>query len=209
MFVLGVIALLVLTLMLVLVHSTPKECPIMPPPSCPPVTTTCLSTPYFTPAAAAAAAAAAVIENPSRDRQVLNDPLYPPLNRTDEQTFNSVIREVKQGNIYIHPTAEYGDSYRLVGYLSSTDAYQRDAGNNNWKMYGRMKNHNQGDFYIMPASRDIDLKIPLTPEVVVGERLRDVYTLPEEMRFRSPMLNDSAYRFIEMPKADFSSTRYA
>ena len=144
-----------------------------------------------------------------RDRRVMNDPLYPPLNRTDARTFNSAIRETDQGRIYSNPRADYGDTYRLVGYLSSADVGERDAGDNRWKLFGRMKNHNQGDFYIIPANRDIDLKIPLTPEVVISERLRDVYSLPEEMRFRSPLLNNGVYHFVEIPKADFSSTMYA
>ena len=148
------------------------------------------------------------IHDQSRDRRVMDDPLYPPLNRTDARTFNSVNREIDQGHIYSNPRADYGDKYRLIGYLSSS-SLERDAGDNRWKLYGRMKNSNQGDFYIIPANKDIDLKIPLTPDVIVGERLKDVYSLPQEMRFRSPMLNAGIYHFVEMPKADFSSTEYA
>lgn len=143
---------------------------------------------------------------PNRDRKVLDDPLYPPLARTDEQTFNSVVREVNQGNLYQNPVDSL-DSFRLVGYLSSTDSV-KDAGGNNWKLMARMKDRQHGEYYIIPANNNIDLKIPLTPDIVVSERLKDVYTLPKEMRFRSPMLNDGVYQYTEIPKTDFSSPRY-
>ena len=43
---------------------------------------------------------------------------------------------------------------------------------------------------------------------MVGERLRDTYSIPNELRFKSPMLNQSSYKFTEIPKADFGSARY-
>lgn len=122
----------------------------------------------------------------NRDVRVLSDPLYPPLNRSN---------------------AGPPDSYRLIGVLSSTDQ-EKDAGNNQWKLFGRMKDRNQGEYYISPANNNIDLKIALTPEMTRGERLRDVYSLPTEMSFSSPMLNTTPYILSEMPKSDFSNDLY-
>lgn len=122
----------------------------------------------------------------SRDRLVINDPLYPPLNRSDNHGF---------------------DTYRLVGYLSNHDPMP-DKGGNNWKMFARMKDRHQGDYYISPVDRTIDIKIPLTNEVVVGERLRDIYTIPQEMRFRSPMLNNGPYEFTEIPRSQLDNPMY-
>lgn len=115
-----------------------------------------------------------------RDRRVLSDPLYPPLNRSVD-----MMQE---------------DSFRLVGYLSNQ--------NENWKLFGRMKDRHQGEYYIIPADNNLDLKIPLTQDVVVGERLRDIYNLPQEMKFKSPMLKSSTYIMTEIPKGDLGSSYY-
>lgn len=123
---------------------------------------------------------------PSRDRRVVEDPLYPPLNRSP---------------------ASPEDAFRLIGYLTS-EAHAQDAGNNRWKLFGRMKDRHEGEYYVSPVDKTIDLKVPLTRETVVGERLRDVYTLPNQMRFKSPMLHETPYAFTELPKAELGSSSY-
>lgn len=138
-------------------------------------------------------------EPAKRDLRVLEDPLYPPLNRTDSRNFDS-IKTISINDI--------GDEYRLVGYLTNSDEHM-DAGGNNWKLMARQKDRHTADFYIVPSNNNYDIKIPLTSEVVVSERLRDLYTIPTEMLFNSPMLNKTAYVFTELPKTDFSSRRYA
>lgn len=138
----------------------------------------------------------------TRDRQVLVDPLYPPLNRTDRRTFESVVHETNKRNINI-PVKDIGDTYRLVGYIINKDA-QKDAGGNNWKLMARQKDRNEAEFYMIPTNRDFDVKVPLTPEVFVGQRFKDVYTIPKDVQFNSPMLNKSAYEFVELPKTSFA-----
>jgi hypothetical protein len=138
----------------------------------------------------------------TRDRQVLADPLYPPLNRTDRRTFESVVHETNKRNINI-PVKDIGDTYRLVGYIINKDA-QKDAGGNNWKLMARQKDRNEAEFYMIPTNRDFDVKVPLTPEVFVGQRFKDVYTIPKDVQFNSPMLNKSAYEFVELPKTSFA-----
>jgi hypothetical protein len=118
----------------------------------------------------------------------------------------SMQQQVHQGKLYQNDR-DSADSFRLVGYLSSSES-NRDAGSNNWKVMARMKDRQQGEYYIIPANNNIDLKIPLTADVVAGERLRDIYSLPREMSFRSPMLNQSPYTFTEIPKGDLGSSRY-
>ncbi len=145
-----------------------------------------------------------------RDRRVLNDQLYPPLNRTDSLTFDSVARETRNRNINIPSNQSY-DTFRLVGYVKSKSVGQEqemDAGGNSWKMMAREKNRNESEFYLIPTNNNYDLKIPITPDIVVGQRLRDVYTIPNEIQFKSPMLNDTPYQFIELPKTDFTSPLY-
>lgn len=138
----------------------------------------------------------------ARDRRVLSDPLYPALNRTDASTFTGIanMQRINTNNT----NNDSIDSYRLLGYLSNTQQ-ERDAGMNNWKLFGRMKDRHQGEYYIIPANNNIDLKLPLTSDVVIGERLRDTFSLPPEMQFNSPMLNQGPYKFTEMPKGDIGS----
>lgn len=147
----------------------------------------------------------------TRDRRVLNDQLYPPLNRTDSMTFDGVVRETRNRNINV-PSNQTYDSYRMVGYVKSKSVGQEqeiDAGGNSWKMMAREKNRNESDFYLIPTNNNYDLKIPITPDIVVGQRLRDVYTIPNEIQFKSPMLNQTPYQFIELPKTDFTDPRYS
>ena len=141
-----------------------------------------------------------------RDRRVLSDQLYPPLNRADARDYISVENEISRGRLYQNPDSTY-DSFRLIGFLSSSTAQEeRDAGHNQWKLFGRMKNRNVGEFYIVPAHNSIDIKIPLTQDIVRGTTLRDVYTIPNELSFQSPLLNRSPYIVSELPKADLSSS---
>lgn len=147
----------------------------------------------------------------TRDRRVLNDQLYPPLNRTDSMTFDGVVRETRNRNINV-PSNQTYDSYRMVGYVKSKSVGQEqeiDAGGNSWKMMARQKNKNESDFYLIPTNNNYDLKIPITPDIVVGQRLRDVYTIPNEIQFKSPMLNQTPYQFIELPKTDFTDPQYS
>ncbi len=136
-----------------------------------------------------------------RDRKVIDDPLYPPLNRTDRYTFESTVAQTNARNINV-PTTDVGDTYRLVGYLTCKDP-NKDAGGNNWKLMAREVNRNECDFYIIPTNKDYDVKVPLTPDVVTNIRLRDIYTIPNQLTFNSPMLNQTPYDFIELPKTKF------
>lgn len=138
-----------------------------------------------------------------RDRRVISDQLYPPTDRTERQTRDNTVAQIQRGNLYQNQD-NTRDSFRLVGYLTNTEQ-EYDAGRNNWKLFARMKDRHTGEFYIVPTNNTIDLKIPLTQDIVVSERLRDLYTLPKEMRFNSPMLNRGTYTFTEIPKEDLSS----
>jgi hypothetical protein len=140
------------------------------------------------------------------DENVLYDQLYPPTNRTDASTYNNMDVQVRNRNMYV-PTRASTDDYRMVGYLVSQEG--NDSGGNNWKLFARQKNNNNADFYMVPANNNYDIKIPISNDIVVGkEKLRDVYTIPNEIQFNSPMLNKDSYTFIELPKTDLSDSRY-
>jgi len=140
-----------------------------------------------------------------RDKRVLNDQLYPPLNRVERDIVANLPPPP------INASGRQEDTFRLLGYIKYTGENgneERDAGNNTWKCMGRMKDRHSGEFYAVPANTNDDIKIPLTPDIVVSERLRDIYTLPTEMRFNSPFFNGSTYTFVELPKTELNSAVY-
>jgi hypothetical protein len=134
-----------------------------------------------------------------RDIRVLKDPLYPGLNRTDAHSFEGVAQMTKAREINV-PTHGYYDSFRLIGYLSNEDDRV-----GNYKIMGRMKDRNRGEFYLVPVDRTLDMKIQVTDEMMKGERLRDVDTLPGEITFDSPLLSKTPYKVTELPKGELGS----
>lgn len=151
---------------------------------------------------APSSAALPFISQPSytrdRDMRVLDDPLYPALNRTNRDAFEGVVEQTMKRNFNM-PTQRYYDSYRLVGYMSNDDD---ELGK--WKVFGRQKDRNRGDFYMVPVNKQHDMKIQITDTMVVGEKLRDIDTLPNIVKFSSPLLATTPYTFTELPKADLT-----
>jgi hypothetical protein len=131
-----------------------------------------------------------------RDIRVLSDPLYPALARTDRSSFEGVAENTHKRNINI-PSRSSNDTYRLVGYLSNEDA---DV--TRWKVFARQKDRNRSDFYITPVDRTIDMKIQITDGMTVGEKMRDVDTVPDVVQFNSPLLSKTPYTYSSLPKAD-------
>lgn len=143
---------------------------------------------------------------PSRDMQVLTNPLHPPLNRSETPTHNSLRNEVEARNMYVPTSRDNLDRFRLVGYLTSKDATSTDSGGNNWKLFARQKDRHSAEFYIIPANNNYDIKIMLKDNIVNGTRLRDTYTIPNELSFNTPLLNKTPYEFVEIPTTDFTTT---
>lgn len=140
-----------------------------------------------------------------RDRKVLQDPLFPPLNRTDSTTHKTIVQEVQQRNMYV-PTTNSNDTYRLVGYLTNKTATQQDSGGNNWKLFARQKDRHSSEFYIVPTNNNYDIKIMITDDIMKSpSRLRDVYTIPPSLSFNTPLLHTTPYEFVELPKTDFAT----
>jgi len=131
-----------------------------------------------------------------RDLRVLHDPLYPAYNRTDRDNYELVAENTFRRNINI-PTQRFNDSYRLIGYASNSDD---EVGS--WKVFGRQKDRNRGDYYMVPVNRNYDLKVQITDKIVVGEKLRDIDTVPDSITFDSPLLAQTPYTFVELPKGD-------
>lgn len=151
---------------------------------------------------AATATTATTQDTIARDRRVLNDQLYPPLNRSDNQTHTNLANNINKRNMYVS-TNDVRDTYRLVGYVTNSSD-EKDTGNNNWKLFARQKDRNISDFYLKPTDNNNDIKVTINDEIVVGKRLRDIYDIPKTITFNSPMLNKEPYDVVEVPKADLS-----
>lgn len=139
----------------------------------------------------------------SRDRRVLNDPLYPALNRSEFDVHNSVVEQIQKKNLY-NTTQEFTDRFRLVAYITNQDE-NKDSGGNTWKLMGRQKDKNRGEFFMVPANNNYDMKIMLNNDMLTGEKLRDIYTIPKQLSFKTPLLNESPYEVTEIPMNDFTN----
>jgi len=135
-----------------------------------------------------------------RDQAVLNDPLYPALGRTERPIFDNIPSRFNM------PTRETSDTYRLIGYLVNKTS--EDLGQNVWKLFGRQKYRggSQGEFYVIPSHNDRkDIKIQLDDNMFIGEKIRDIYALPDKVRINNPMFSQDEYDVIQLPKSDFTS----
>jgi hypothetical protein len=137
-----------------------------------------------------------------RDYRVVKDDLFPPFNRSDNNTHTDLANNIINRSMYVN-TNNVNDTFRLVGYVTSTDS-NRDAGNNSWKLFARQKDRHFSEFYMSPTNNNNDVKIFLTDDIIVGDRVRDIYAIPSSITFKSPMLNDTPYQVVEIPKQDVS-----
>jgi len=137
-----------------------------------------------------------------RDYRVVKDDLFPPFNRSDNNTHTELTNNIINRSMYVN-TNNVNDTFRLVGYVTSTDS-KKDSGNNSWKLFGRQKDRHFSEFYISPTNNNNDVKIFLTDNIIVGDRVRDIYSIPNNITFKSPMLNESPYQVVEIPKQDIS-----
>lgn len=115
-----------------------------------------------------------------RDNAVINDPLYPPLNRS---------------------SVDPHDNYRLVGYLVG-----EESTSDSWQLYGRKVNNTRSQFYARPTDKNIDLKIQLEDNMMPSrDRIRDLDNLPESVTLDHPLFTSGSYKITENPRTDFNS----
>ncbi len=140
----------------------------------------------------------------TRDYRVIRDPLYPPINRTDANNYEMTRQAVDNRVMYVGSGRD--DSFRLIGYLIAEDQEKKDSGGNSWKLFGRRVDSNRAEFYMMPTNNNYDVKVPINDDVLSnGYRLRSLDDIPGELRFKTPLLNDGAYKFTELPKGDLGN----
>jgi hypothetical protein len=117
-----------------------------------------------------------------RDRAANSDPLYPPLNRMPR-------RDIPE------------DTFRFVGYLINEHDKE-----DTWKLFGREKRRHQGDWYVTTADKTRDIKIAITQDMMVKERLKDIWDIPDQITIQHPLFSSTPYRIIVNPNAELGST---
>jgi hypothetical protein len=137
-----------------------------------------------------------------RDRAVVMDQLYPPLGRVERPLFDQLASRVASGLIG-YPTRGSPDTFRMVGYMVNSENK-----NDNWKLFGRQKfpGSSIGEYYAIPVDdRKSDMKITIKDEMMPKDKIRDIYSLPNEVTLKSPLFSDKPYTLVELDKADLTS----
>lgn len=115
-----------------------------------------------------------------RDAMVVNDPLYPPLNRSSVEPL---------------------DNYRLLGYLVGEESVS-----DSWQLYGRKVNNTRSQFYARPTDRNIDMKIQIEDNMMPPrDRIRDLDNLPDSVVLDHPLFTSGTYKVTENPRTEYNS----
>jgi len=132
----------------------------------------------------------------NRDFKVIEDKLYPLLNRTERPIADSIYN-----NPYFnYPTRWNQDNFRamaIVRNIQNNDVYY---------LMGRQKysGSNQGEFYLISPDRDKGLKIPLSSDP--SDRvIKDYYSLPDEITIKSGVFQGMTFKVQELKNSDLSS----
>lgn len=137
-----------------------------------------------------------------RDVAVIQNTLYPPVSR---DTRNNTIRLLQEPRLQPDPLNE--DTFQLIGYLIN-----REDKNDVWKLLAQRTDRTRADFYAQSSNKNIDVKIPLTPEVAKAadgssmRPFRDIYDLPDAVIMSHPMFSPNmVYDIVSLPRAPLGS----
>lgn len=131
-----------------------------------------------------------------RDRRVINDPLYPMINRTDRPTFDYLIRHPTFHGI---PTRYRNqDTYRPIAVAKINNDF--------YNLMGRRSNPNssKGDYYLSSLDKHKNIKIPLVDDRN-NPLIKDFDNIPETLDINYGILNGSTLEIQELKNADLTS----
>ena len=130
----------------------------------------------------------------NRDYNQMYNPLYPPYNRTDAYTAQTIINNKNNGLMNVNSQNVY-DTPRLIGYFyDKQNDYEHI-----YKLYGFEKNRNESVFYYS-FSND-NLKYVLNKK---NSNLRTLYDLPKELQIKEGPVK-GLFKLDELPKTDFET----
>lgn len=140
-----------------------------------------------------------------RDRQVVNDELYPPISRTERPIFDALLSSYNQLGmqniipVFNYPTRGNADTFSLMGLAKSEKTGEI------FNLFGRQKYSGSsiGEFYLMSTNKNNQYKIPLCKY-----KIKDYYNLPNKIIFKKNehnILSDDVLHIQEYKKADLDS----
>jgi hypothetical protein len=119
-----------------------------------------------------------------RDRRVVNDYLYPPINRTERPLFDSLMNRTNRplfdglinNNFFNYPTRGSLDTYRQIGIGRS------EKSGKIFYLFGRQKYNGSslGEYYLLSSDKHsgMQFKIPITRNII-----KDYYNIPDKLIF--------------------------
>lgn len=134
----------------------------------------------------------------SRDIRVINDKLYPILNRVEKPIINSIV-DNRLNSLRRHSP----DTFRpmaLVKERNTHDVYY---------LMGRQKyrGSNRGEFYLVSPNFNKGTKIPLNDEP--NDRpIKDYYALPTEFKINNGIFTGMTFDVQELKNSDLTSDYY-
>jgi hypothetical protein len=133
----------------------------------------------------------------NRDRNVVNDELYPPISRTERPVFDNLLTSLSSG-AFAYPTRGFPDTYRPLGLAKSEKSQQM------FLLMGRQKypGSSIGEFYLMSTDKTNQIKIPLD-----RQHIKDYYNIPNEIKFndKDSIMGNDVIKVQEYKKSDLDS----
>jgi hypothetical protein len=140
-----------------------------------------------------------------RDKAVLANALYPPLNRNPKPIANDYLK-YKRNGLFDYSTRDNSDTYRLMGYL--INSANKDE---TWNIFGRQKysGSSHGEFYATrQCNQNTCTKIPITRDILTGNKIDDYYNLPNVLTFDSPLFTTDNYDVVQLKTSHGYSPYY-
>lgn len=132
----------------------------------------------------------------ARDNAVVDNILYPPLNRMDRPNIDLALANPA---IMGYPTRGSPDTYRPLALAKDTIT------NDTYYLMGRGKyrGSSAGEFYLIPTDKQNRLKIQLLDDK--GKQLiKDIYALPDLITIKTGIFKDKEFQIEELKQTDFS-----
>jgi len=141
----------------------------------------------------------------TRDSQVLNNKLYPPIGRTERPQFDLLMNFIhQQPDLFGLQTRGPPDTYHPLGYLTPKNNTNATI-DNTLILYGRSKypNSDVGEFYVTSSNKISDIKVPILD---TNSNIKRITDIPNDVKITGHMLNGD-YNYTELPKADLGTSQ--
>jgi hypothetical protein len=133
-----------------------------------------------------------------RDNRVLNDPLYPVINRTDRPTYDQLALYLSNRTI---ATRGNSDTFRQVGITVANDDKRTKYLLMGRSIHGRP----DGEFYLVEVNSNNMMKIPLVDKSN-RQLIKDIYNIPETLDINYGVLAGTTLTIQEIKTADLSTS---